>query len=130
LAFIHIPILKDKNGKIKSCLTALGTNDIIRYISKYLIMLFSQTFAALADPNRQSILQTLRAGEQPVAAIAENLNITLATLSHHLDILKRAGLISARRSGRQIFYSLNMSVMEEISESLIKFIGKKKINNK
>jgi len=93
-------------------------------------MLFSQTFAALADPNRQSILQTLRAGEQPVAAIAENLNITLATLSHHLDILKRAGLISARRSGRQIFYSLNMSVMEEISESLIKFIGKKKINNK
>lgn len=93
-------------------------------------MLFNQTFAALADPNRQSILQTLRVGEQPVAAIAENLNITLATLSHHLDILKRVNLISSRRSGRQIFYSLNMSVMEEISEALIKFIGKKKIKNK
>jgi len=89
-------------------------------------MFFSKTFAALADPNRQSILQTLKKGEQPVSAIAENLNITLATLSHHLDILKRADLVSSRREGRQIFYNLNLSVLEEISESLIKFIGPKK----
>lgn len=89
-------------------------------------MSFSNTLAALADPNRQAILNALKKGEQPVAAIATNLNITLATISHHLDILKRADLISARRSGRQIFYSLNMSVLEEISQSLIKFIGSKK----
>lgn len=91
-------------------------------------MFFSNTFAALADPNRQAIINILKKEEKAVAAIAEHLNITLPTLSHHLDILKRAGLISARRSGRQIFYSLNMSVLEEISESLIKFIGKKKIS--
>ncbi len=89
-------------------------------------MSFSNTLSALADPNRQAILNTLKKGEQPVAAIAANLNITLATISHHLDILKRADLISARRSGRQIFYSLNMSVLEEISQALIKFIGSKK----
>ncbi|PKM86988.1 transcriptional regulator [Candidatus Falkowbacteria bacterium HGW-Falkowbacteria-2] len=93
-------------------------------------MSFSQTFAALSDPNRQAILDVLRQGEQPVSVIAENLNITLPTLSHHLDILKRCGLVSARRSGRQIIYSLNLSVLEEISEALIKFIGKKKPNNK
>ncbi len=89
-------------------------------------MSFSRSFAALADPNRQVIIQSLKKGERPVAAIAENLNITLATISHHLDILKRADLISSRRSGRQIFYSLNMTVLEEISEALIKFIGSKK----
>lgn len=93
-------------------------------------MSFSQTFAALSDPNRQAILDVLRKGEQPVSVIAESLNITLPTLSHHLDILKRCGLVSARRAGRQIFYSLNLSVLEEISEALIKFIGKKKPNKK
>jgi DNA-binding transcriptional ArsR family regulator len=88
-------------------------------------MFFNRSFAALADPNRQAILQTLKKGECPVSTIAATLDITLATLSHHLDILKRADLISARRSGRQIFYSLNMSVFEEISEALLKFIGPK-----
>lgn len=90
-------------------------------------MSFSKTFAALADPNRQAILDTLKKGEQPVAAIAENLNITLPTLSHHLDILKRCDLVSSRRSGRQIFYSLNLTILEEVSEALIKFIGPKQI---
>ena len=87
-------------------------------------MFFSRTFAALSDPNRQKILEILRDGEKPVSEIAEQLNISLATLSHHLDILKRADLLSARRAGRQIFYNLNMSVLEEISEALIKFIKK------
>lgn len=91
-------------------------------------MSLSQTFAALSDPNRQAILDILRKGEQPVSVIAKNLNITLPTLSHHLDILKRCGLVSGRRSGRQIFYSLNLSVLEEISEALIKFIGPRKPN--
>ncbi|MDX9778762.1 MAG: metalloregulator ArsR/SmtB family transcription factor [Patescibacteria group bacterium] len=87
-------------------------------------MFFSRTFAALSDPNRQKILEILRNGEKPVNEIAEQLNISLATLSHHLDILKRADLLSSRRAGRQIFYNLNMSVLEEISEALIKFIKK------
>jgi len=92
--------------------------------------MFSKSFAALSDPNRQKILSVLREGEKPVAEIAENLNITLATLSHHLDILKRSDLVSARRSGRQIFYSLNMSVVEELAEVLVKFIGKPKSKKK
>jgi len=87
-------------------------------------MFFSRTFAALSDPNRQKILEILRTGEKPVSEIAEQLSISLATLSHHLDILKRADLLSSRRAGRQIFYNLNISVLEEISEALIKFIKK------
>lgn len=88
--------------------------------------MFSKSFAALADPNRQKILSILRKGEKPVADIAASLDITLATLSHHLDILRRADLVSSRRSGRQIFYALNLSVVEELAEVIIKFIGKNK----
>lgn len=87
-------------------------------------MFLSQTFAALADPNRQKIIKCLKKSELPVSEIAKNLNITLATLSHHLDILRRAGLVSSRREGRQIFYELNLSVTEEIVEALAKMFKK------
>ena len=62
----------------------------------------------------------------PVAEIAGKLSITLPTLSHHLDILKRADLISSRREGQQIIYSLNLSVLEEITEKIVKFLSIKK----
>lgn len=83
-------------------------------------MSLSQTFAALADPNRQKILKCLKKSELPVSEIAKDLDITLATLSHHLDILRRADLVSSHREGRQIFYELNLSVAEEIMEGLAK----------
>lgn len=89
-------------------------------------MFLSQTFAALSDPNRQKILECLKKSELPVSEIAKHLNITLATLSHHLDILRRANLVSSRRDGRQIFYSLNLSVTEEILEAVTKLFKKAK----
>jgi len=89
-------------------------------------MFLSQTFAALSDPNRQKILECLKKSELPVNEIAKHLNITLATLSHHLDILRRADLVSSRRDGRQIFYSLNLSVTEEILEAVAKLFKKNK----
>jgi len=89
-------------------------------------MFLSQTFAALADPNRQKIIKCLKKSELPVSEIAKNLNITLATLSHHLDILRRAGLVSSRREGRQIFYELNLSVTEEVIEALAKLFKKER----
>ena len=87
-------------------------------------MSLNQTFAALADPNRQKILQCLKKSELPVSEIAKSVNITLATLSHHLDILRRANLVSSRRDGRQIYYELNMSVAEELMEGLAKIFKK------
>ena len=58
----------------------------------------------------------------PVSEIAKQLDITLPTLSHHLDILKRADLISGRREGQQIFYSLKLSVLDEVAEQVIKLL--------
>jgi DNA-binding transcriptional ArsR family regulator len=89
-------------------------------------MSISQTFAALADPNRQKILKCLKKSELPVSEIAKGLDITLATLSHHLDILRRSNLVSSRRQGRQIFYELNLSVAEEIMEAMAKIFKKEK----
>ena len=88
-------------------------------------MSISQTLAALADPNRQKILEALRKSELPVSEIAKDLNITLPTLSHHLDILRRSNLVSSRREGRQIFYEINLSVAEEMIEAVTKMFKKK-----
>ena len=86
-------------------------------------MSLSKTFSALSDSNRQKILDLLKKKEMSVTEICNNLSITMATLSHHLDILKRCNLVSTRRSGQQIFYSINLSVFEEVSEKLIKFFN-------
>lgn len=91
-------------------------------------MSLSNTFQALSDPNRQKVLDLLKKKEMAVSEIAVHLNITLPTLSHHLDILKRAELISSRRDGQKILYSLNLSVFEEMSEKIIKFLSLKKKN--
>ncbi|MFA6526260.1 MAG: metalloregulator ArsR/SmtB family transcription factor [Candidatus Buchananbacteria bacterium] len=93
-------------------------------------MPLSQTIQALSDANRRKILDLLKKGELPVAEINKKLDITGATLSHHLDILKRADLLSVRREGQQMIYSLNLSVFEEAAEQLVKFFEVKKPKNK
>ena len=82
----------------------------------------SKTFAALSDPNRQKIIDLLKKKEMAVSDIGGRLNITGATLSHHLDILKRSDLISGRRDGQKIIYSLNFSAIQEIEEKIVKFL--------
>jgi DNA-binding transcriptional ArsR family regulator len=90
-------------------------------------MSLTTNFAALSDTNRQKILDILKQGELSVSQIGEHLEITMATLSHHLDVLKRTELISSRRQGQQILYSLNLSVFEELEKEIIRFF---KINKK
>jgi len=78
-------------------------------------------FKALSDKNRRKILNILKEGDMPVKEIHKNFNITLASLSHHLDILKRANLVISERKGQQIIYSLNTSVFEEIMKTFMQF---------
>jgi ArsR family transcriptional regulator len=79
-----------------------------------------QLFKALSDKNRRKILDLLKERSRNVGEIQEHFQITPASLSHHLDILKRAGLVIAEREGQFINYSINVSVFEEITESLFK----------
>ena len=77
-------------------------------------MSFQETFKALSDPTRREILQLLRQGALPAGEIAEHFNMTGATISHHLSVLKNAGLVDAERRGTYLYYEINLSVLEEI----------------
>lgn len=61
---------------------------------------------ALADPERLRIVQCLRAGPLPVSDISDQLGSPMQNVSHHLKQLRVAGLVTSRRSGRQIIYTL------------------------
>ena len=73
---------------------------------------FSTLFQALADPTRRKILQLLKHRDLTPSDILGKIDVSQPTLSHHLDILKRAHLVDAERDGQFIRYSLNMSVFD------------------
>lgn len=81
-------------------------------------------FKALADKNRRKILEVLKVRDMTVQEIAGYFDFTGATLSHHLDILKRANLVISERNGQFIKYSLNTSVFEEVMRMLINYFKK------
>jgi len=81
-------------------------------------------FKALADKNRRKILEILKDRDMTVNEIGTHFEITGASLSHHLDILKQARLVVAERDGQFIHYSLNTSVFEEVMKLFINLFGK------
>ena len=81
-------------------------------------------FKALSDKNRRQILSLLKKGDMTVTEIQKYFSITPASLSHHLDILKRANLVQAERQGQFIKYSLNLSAFEEAAQLFFNFFNK------
>lgn len=76
-------------------------------------------FKALGDPTRLEIVRLLRGRSMTPSELLDRLRIAQPTLSHHLDILKRADLVATRREGQFIHYSLNMSVLEMALEFFV-----------
>ena len=72
------------------------------------------TLKALADPIRREILNLLKSGKMSAGEITEHFDVTAASISRHLSVLKEAELIRDRRDGKFIIYELNASVLEEI----------------
>jgi len=82
-----------------------------------------RTLRALGDPTRREILRALRlAGDLPAGEIAARFPLTQASVSHHLTVLKEAGLVQAERQGRSIVYSLNMTVFQETVEQVLRLL--------
>ncbi len=77
-------------------------------------MALQNTLKALADPIRREILNLLRDGKLSAGEIGEHFDVTGASISRHLSVLKDADLIRDTRDGKFIFYELNTSVLEEI----------------
>lgn len=72
------------------------------------------TLRALADPIRREILNLLKNGKMSAGEITDHFDVTGASISRHLSVLKEADLIRDTREGKFIIYELNASVLEEI----------------
>ena len=77
-------------------------------------MALQNTLKALADPIRREILNMLKKGRMSAGEISSKFDVTDASISRHLSVLKDADLIRDTREGKFIFYELNASVLEEI----------------
>ncbi len=75
---------------------------------------FPDTFKALSDPIRRDILTLLKKGSLSAGEIGSHFDMTGATISYHLSILKKADLIFENKQKNFIYYELNVSVVEEV----------------
>jgi DNA-binding transcriptional ArsR family regulator len=78
-------------------------------------------FRALNDGTRREILELLKQKDLSAGEIADNFNMSKPSISHHLDLLKQAELVISEKKGQFIYYSLNMTVMDEVFAWFIQF---------
>ena len=77
-------------------------------------MSLQNTLRAISDPIRREILDMLKGGRMSAGDIVARFEVTGASISRHLSVLKEADLIRDKREGKFIFYELNTSVLEDI----------------
>jgi len=88
-------------------------------LSKYLNM--NELFKALNDETRREILNNLKKQEMSAGDIAELFNISKPSISHHLDILRKAGLVRSDKKGQFVIYSLNTTIMDDLFQWILTF---------
>lgn len=85
--------------------------------------MFQHTFKALSDPVRREILDMLKLQRMSAGDIAQRFDMTQATVSYHLSILKKAELIREEKEKNFIFYELNASIFQEVLLYIRQFTG-------
>jgi len=75
----------------------------------------ADVFRAVADPTRRAILDRLRAGPAPVNALADDFRQSRPAISKHLQVLRRARLVSERRVGRERLYQLHPAPLQQVA---------------
>ncbi|GIL38129.1 metalloregulator ArsR/SmtB family transcription factor [Roseiterribacter gracilis] len=83
-------------------------------------------FTALAHPLRREVLAMLRKGPLTSGEIADAFDVAWPTMTGHLTKLKEAGLVTAERSGTNILYRLNASILEDTAAMLLDLVAGKK----
>lgn len=86
-------------------------------------MTIQDVFRALSDPTRREIVRILQDGDMAAGLIAERFEMTKPSISHHLAVLKSAGLVRAERRGQEIIYSLQATVFQEFLGYLAETFG-------
>ena len=89
----------------------------------------NKLFKALNDPTRRRILDMLKEKDLTAGEIADAFNISKPSISHHLDLLKQAELISATREGQFLRYSLDTTVLEDALQWLMNLVEQKTTPN-
>ncbi len=79
----------------------------------------NQVFKSLNDPTRREILEMLRERDMTAGEIADRFSFGKPTISHHLDLLRQAGLVKSWKEGQFVFYTLNTTVVDELMAWLI-----------
>ena len=87
-------------------------------------------FRALNDKTRRDILDLLKKKDMTAGDIADRFNISKPSISHHLDILRQADLVTSVKEGQFVYYSLNMTVLDDLMEWMLKLQSKNKNNRK
>jgi len=78
-------------------------------------------FSAIAEPRRRRALEILAQGEQPVNDLVRSLGWLQPQVSKHLGVLKKVGLVSVRREGRQRVYALNARQLQPVHDWVRRF---------
>ena len=86
-------------------------------------MSFAETFKDLSDPVRREILQLLKNGKMSAGEIGSHFDMTGATISYHLSVLKKADLVWETKVKNYVFYELNTTVVEEVLLWLTELTG-------
>jgi DNA-binding transcriptional ArsR family regulator len=76
----------------------------------------ADAFAAVADPTRRRLLDSLAEGERTVLSLAAPFRMTLSAVSQHLKLLRDAGLVKVRKSGRERYYRLDPRPLREVAD--------------
>ena len=87
-------------------------------------------FKALQDPTRRRILALLRQRDLSAGEIADSFDISKPSISHHLDLLRQARLVSSRRDGQFIIYSLETTVLDESLAWILDLVQPRQDNEK
>lgn len=82
-------------------------------------MSHDSVFKALADPTRRQILELLARGDMTAGEIADRFPVAFASVSHHLGVLRDAGLVASEREGQFIRYRLNTTVYQDVVRYLM-----------
>ena len=80
---------------------------------------------AMADPTRRQILTMLQNGDMTAGEISEKFDISAATISHHLKILREAGLVTSEKEKQTITYRLNITVFQDFLKGIADVFGMK-----
>ncbi len=94
-------------------------------MSKYIIIILNALFKALNDSTRREILELLKEKDLTAGEIADKFSISKPSISHHLDLLRQAGLVVSVKEGQFVFYSLNTTVMDEVLKWIMQFKDQK-----